>query len=1089
MTSSGKSRALSALLIVVLFASPCLWAQVSTGSINGNVRDQSGAFISGAEVKVTQTDKQLTRSAVTDSQGAFVFTSLPVGPYTLSVQKDGFSPYRQTGIVLSVAQAVFLPVTLQLGKVAETVNVSADASMVETTTSALSRLVAQHVVESMPLNGRQPGALVFLAAGSSDPVQNVAIDFGGSPILQNTVVHPRETAPAINGVRGNGVYFSLDGATNVDIYTVAGGPFPNPDAVQEFRVVTSSYGAEYVSAPGGAVNIVTRSGGNGFHGTVWEFHRNGVLNARNYFADRHDDLKRNQFGAAVGGPILKDRLFVFGSYEGMRVRSLVRGLTAFVPTDAQRDGDFSAYAKQLVDPATGTPYAGNQIPLSQFDPVSVGLLQYIPHSSSPDGKIQYTRPVAQNDNQGVLRVDFVRRAHVITGRYFVDDYSWPGTGLLNNNLIATFRGQFHRWQNLAFSDSYTHSSSFLNDFRLSYAREGTTTAPGENQVTLVGLGAKGFPAGVYPAIQLVRASGYFDIAPGNFNTFPRETFEFQDHVHMMRGRHQLSFGTQLQYLRAKLLTDNAQNPIPTYTGGLSGNPLSDFLLGRPYTVQQSDGIFVRMRGKLLGFYGEDKIQVSPAFTLTLGVRWDPYFPFTARFGRMACIRPGQQSQVFVNAPQSLVFDGDPGCSAGGTDNNIGNIEPRIGMAYRLDQQGKTVIRSGYGIYTMQFPMMTYLGTGYGQPFSRSFVLIAPGVVSNIWANFPGGSPFVNGFALDDLPRSKDFQFIKPVRAAGLAPNLHMAYVQQWSLSFERSLTDNTSVEASYVGSKGTDLSLAADLNQAIYIAGQSTTGNIQQRRPFKDISNAIEIQDGGTSIYHAIQLTVRHRVKGGLTLDSSLTLGRAIDNVSANGNLLIVGATAGNQIPDPSNPQLRRAVSDFDLGHSWLTSFVWRVPISGQSRLAKALVSGWQFGGVFTLEGGQPFSVTALGGRSLTGNGLEFADLVPGIPIMLSTGRPHDQLVNQYFNTQAFVTNALGTFGNSGRNTLRSPGITNLDLSLSKEISVGEQYRLIFRSEAFNFTNTPHFLPPSAAVGTSQIGRITGARDPRILQFGLKFSW
>ncbi|MCI0628865.1 MAG: carboxypeptidase regulatory-like domain-containing protein [Acidobacteria bacterium] len=1075
------------LFVIIAGISEQGWAQVSTASITGVVRDPSGAVVPGAQVTVTQTETQLSRATTTDSDGSFTFTTLPVGSYKLEASMTGFALHRQTGIVLTVGQIVSLPVALQLGQIEQTTTVSAEVLMVNTSDSTLSRLVDESQVEGLPLNGRQPAELVFLAPGSSNPVQNIPTQNTGHPVLQNSLVHPREIAPSLNGVRGNGVNFSLDGANNIDTYQVTGGPFPNPDATQEFSVVTSTYGARYVSAPGGAVNIVTKSGTNELHGNLWEFHRNGVMNARNFFADRHDDLKRNQFGFTAGGPIVKNHLFVFGSYEGMRLRDEVRGLTAFVPTDAQRVGDFSAVPTPLRDPVTGTPYPNNQIPLAQFNPVTRGLLPFLPRSSAPDGRIQFTRRIAQNDDQFVIRTDYSRDKHLFFGRYFLDDFSWDPLGIEDGNLLKSFRGQLHRWQNAALGHTYS-ASSFVSEFRLSYTRNSSTTVAGQSDLTLPGLGAKGFPVGQFPTIQFLQVQGFFQIDPGNFNGFPRDTWSLAEHIGLQRSRHQMSFGTEIQYLRAKLLTDNVQNPGSVFAGALSGHAVSDFLLGRPLVFLQSDGIFVRARGSLWGFYGEDKIRVNSKLTLTTGLRWDPYWPFRARFGRIQCFRPGQKSTVFANAPEGLVFEGDPNCNSSGTKSNLGNIQPRLGIAYSLDDRGRTVIRSGYGLYTMQFPMFSFLGFGFGQPYSRLFQLIAPGLLSDPWANFPGGSPFANGFQLDDEARPRDVRFILPVRAGSITPNLHLGYVQQWNFTLEHALNASTVVQASYVGTKGTRLSVGADENQAVFIPGQSSLGNVQQRRPFKDIAQAIVLRDDGNSNYNAFQLSVRYRTKGNLTLDSAFTAGKSIDYVSANANLILSGGP--NQVPVPSNPRLRRGLSDFDLSHSWRTSFVWQIPFAKQaSALAKAFLSRWQVSGIWILDAGQPFSIGALGGNSLSGNNLDHADLAPGVSAFLSTNRPRGEVINQYFNTSAFVSNAIGTFGTTGRNILRSPGLTNLDFGVTKTIPFSDRYQAVFRAEFFNLTNTPHFLPPVNAVGTPTFGRILTARDPRILQFGLKFFW
>jgi len=323
---------------------------------------------------------------------------------------------------------------------------------------------------------------------------------------------------------------------------------------------------------------------------------------------------------------------------------------------------------------------------------------------------------------------------------------------------------------------------------------------------------------------------------------------------------------------------------------------------------------------------------------------------------MQCFRPPQQSTVFTNAPAGLLYPGDPGCDATGTSQDLRNLQPRLGVAYRLDAKGNTVIRGGYGLYTMQFPMFSFLGFGFAQPYSRLFALAAPGLISDPWASFPGGNPFAKGFGLDDLPRPSGVAFITPVRVGSFAPDFHLGYVQQWSLTLERALSQNTVLQGSYVGTKGTHLDFGADMNQPVFIPGQSTLGNSQQRRPLPNIAQAIELRSEGNSIYNSFQASVRHRVKGGLTVTSNFTAAKSIDDVSANGNLILSGPP--NQIPIPSNPRARRGLSDFDISHSWRTSFAWRIPVHGKG-LGSRIGSDVQFSGIWTLDAGLPFSVSA----------------------------------------------------------------------------------------------------------------------------------
>jgi hypothetical protein len=1077
------SRNILLNIVFVAFAATRLTAQVSTASISGIVTDKSGAVVPGATVTLTQAETQQQRTTISNETGAYAFLSLPVGIYTLDAAKEGFAPFKRTGIQVTVGQAAELPVTLQIGDVSQAVTVSAEISLVHTSEGAISRLVNEHEVEGLPLNGRNPANLVFLAPGVSNPVQNIPISNTGSPILQNSLVYPTEIAPTVNGVRGGGVYFSLDGANNIDPYQVSGGPFPNPDAVQEFSVLSSTYGARYVSAPGGAVNIVTKSGTNEFHGTLFEFVRNGDLNARNFFAAKQDSLKRNQFGFTAGAPIRKNKLFAFGSYQRMYLRDEVGGQVAFVPTAAQRAGDFSGVGTPIRDPNTNTPFPGNQIPLNRFDPVIAKLTPYIPLPATSDGRIVYSRPVSQGEDQAVVKVDWIAGANRIFGRYLWSNFDWDGVGVVNNNILASFRGQSHRWDNVAAGHTWSRSN-IVSEFRFAYVRDNSVTFAGENNVNFADLGAN-LTKGQFPTIQTLTVSGFFSILPGNYNGWPRDNYDIAENLSIIKGRHEISFGAEIQRIFTRLVTDNGQNFNTTFGGGLSGNAMSDYFLGRASSASQSDGIFIDAKGVLWGFYGEDKMRVNQQLTLTLGMRWDPYWPFQGQGGRMQCFQAGVKSQVYTNAPVGLTYPGDPGCNSAGTSSNLATFQPRAGFAYQLDKNGKTVVRGGYGLYTQQAQTQNFLGFGRVQPFVRSFSLInAPSMVDP-WSTFPGGNPFAGGFKLDDAPRAKDAPFINPGVANTLAPNLHLAYIQQWSLTVERALTANDVIEAGYVGTKGTRLGLVADVNQPVYIPGQSTQGNAQQRRPYPLIGQLIGMRDDGNSSFNSLQVTARHRARGGLTFTSNFTWSKSIDYTSSPPNVLLTG---GGLIPNPDNPRMRRGRSDFDIPYSWRTSFVWQVPYAKSQKWQRWLLD-WQLNGLFALDSGFPISAAAPFNNSLTGNGLDFADLVPGQKVNLSGERSKNDQINQWFNTAAFVANQTGTFGNAGRNIINTPGVVNFDFALVKPIPLTERFHLLFRSEFFNLFNTAQFLPPGNTLSSATFGKITGARDPRILQLSLKLSW
>jgi hypothetical protein len=1090
-----------------------------TASVAGTVRDSSGAVVPGAQIVITQTDTGFSKTAVTAGDGSFAFPVLPVGPYRLEVKMEGFAGYKQTGIVLTVNQAAQFSVTLQPGGLKQAIEVKASVSPVDTTTGTLSQLVDQRQIVELPLNGRNPAGLVLLALGVSNPAlgtggnsgpngPGVALQFTYPAGVGGSIEQQGALIPAVNGIRSGGVYFSLDGANNEDAYAVTGGPFPNPDAVQEFRVLTNGYGAEYVSAPGGAVNIVTKSGTNEFHGDIFEFLRNGALNAHNFFAAKQDNIHRHQFGGTAGGPIRKDKLFIFGSYQRTTLRSSTGGDIQFVPTEAQRAGNFSATPNQLHNPFTGAPYPGNQIPLTDFSPVTSKLLAMLPHSSAPDGRVEVVHPTSIDEDQGAAKVDYLLGKHSFVARYFVTD-SRTAMAPLSNNLLQVSGPTNVRWQDAMLGYNYV-GGNVVNEARFTFQRNSYNTFTGLPE-SFKSLGAN-VTQSQNPFIEFMQVAGFFTIPGGSFNGFPRQAFTASDRLSIIRGRHLVSLGGEVTRLEANEHTDHLQSgiavwaplppfpPVPPFLFFTSGNPVSDFLLGKPVAFAQGDGLLARARGTLWGFYGSDQIRVFPRFTLTLGLRWDPYWPFHTLHGRATCFRPGQKSTVFTNAPTGLLFPGDPTCdNSGGIQPDLHTFQPRISFAYSADQKGRTSIRGGYGIYAMQFPMQSFLPFAAQPPYIRTIFRMFPPSLSNPWAGFPGGDPFAAGFLADDQPRPSNVAF--PLSQASVFnPNFKLASIQQWNLTLEHLFPGSTIARASYVGTKGTHLSVDREANAAVYIPGLcgsppspcSTSQNTDSRRPFQGLQSVLDGESVGNSSYNALQLSVERRMSASLTISSNYTWGKSIDTVSSNANGTLHAGF--NTVADPFNLGAYRGLSDFDLRNSFSTSFVWQLPSSkSDSFIPKHVLSHWQATGIWIWQSGEPFSVYSGVDNSLSGVGLDFADLVPGVSPFLNPDRPRSQVVSQSFNIAAFKQNALGTFGNSGRNILSGPGYNNLDFAVMKMIPLNhERYRLTLRGEFFNITNTPHFTAPNGAGGgisTPQAAVITHARDPRIVQLALKFNW
>jgi len=1121
--STGKVVPVAFLFVIFLLSvSRSARAQVSTASIAGTVQDSSGAVIKGAQIKATQTDTQIVHTTTSGDDGAFTIPLLPVGSYMLDVQFAGFQPYQQTGIVLTVGQVASVSLQLKPGSVSQTVEVTANAQIVETTQSNSSTLVDTAQVVGLPLNGRNPASLVFLTGGASNPVQNNVASNTGSPILQNTLVFPTEIAPTIHGERGGGVYFSLDGANNIDTYEMTGGPFPNPDATAEFNVVSGNYGAEYVSAPGGAVNIVTKSGTNQIHGDVYEFVRNGIFNARNFFSTRPDVLKRNQFGATLGAPIKHDKWFIFGSYEGTRLANAQGGNVGFVPSVAERGGNFSQLLPTPIkNPATGLQFMGNSgtqpnvIPTAQLNPVTQALLKYIPSSAVPLGatvipgaandEVIWSFPIFVTQEEYVVKSDYVVGNHRIFGRYFHASYSQPPNGIPSGDLLATNPGQFHNWNNVTGGDTWTHGN-LVSDFRFTYVRDYSETDAGESSVTLPGLGAN-FTVGQFPTIQSLGVTGAFSIKGQNFDGFPRHTYDVSENVNFFRGRHQISFGAEVQHIAALLRTDTSQNLNSSFSGVFSGNALADYMLGVMPSFTQGDGIDIGASGTLPGFFVQDRVRATSRLTVTAGLRWDPYWPFTSVGGRIECWQPGLQSKVYTNAPTGLTFPGDPGCNSSGTSASLGYVQPRFGFAYQLDKSGKTAVRGGYGLYSSQFPMFSFLAFGTVQPFLRAITDTNPGPISNPWLGFPGGNPFASGFELDLGSRPANTPFVNPATAYTFNPNFKLAYTQQWSLILERALAANDVVDISYFGAKGTHLDQVEDNNQAVYVPGTAGTGcivgqygttaagqpcstqtNIQSRRPDTLIGTLRGYISGGDSFYHGVELEYHHRFQAGFTLSSAFTYSRSIDDLSAPANLILAGYL--NLIPVPGQPHIRRGPSDFNQPYTWRTSAVWNLPFGkNYTGISAILAKGWVWSSIFTRDGGQPLVIlTSNTDNSFTGLGNDMANVVPGVvrrqPISDFTAASQGLSL---VNPAAFAVNAPGTPGISGRNAFNTPALTNFDTSLSKEFNLTERLRFQFRSEFFNAFNHPQFyFPGPTTLGTGAFGKLTTARDPRIIQFSAK---
>ncbi len=1048
----------SALLLLALASAA--WAQ-PTASIVGSVTDASDASVPNAVITVRNTKTNLTLSRESAADGTFSVLYLPVGSYRLEVQKTGFQSYARDGITLAVNDRITLDVKLQVGQTTESVTVTGAAPLLEAQTGALRGVVDQKRIVNLPLNGRNMTQLVSLQAGA---IQTADSSAGGEGI-----------AFAVNGSRSNGVYFLLDGGYNTSTYRNWSGTFPNPDAVQEFSVQRSNFSAEYANATGAVINVVTRSGTNEFHGAGFWFVRNAVLNARNFFAPRRDTLKRNQFGGTIGGPVRKDKLFFLYSYQGTRLRSDPQLARQFLPTAAQRRGDFSN-VRVLNDPLNRQPFPGSQIPLSRFSPVTQNFLKYISDPGTSTGERFTGAPNITDTGEHTVRADYNLSRHRFSGKFFRQELARPLFG--DKNDIATpFNRQetqpyWHVSGNVitTFSPSLINNATFAWRYRSRFSNWGDFRYPINFQTAGIKNIAINDPAGF-----VMNINGFVNIAP----SWPYEIEDGDHHaadtVTWIRGRHELKIGAE--FIRSTNVIRNHFRTMGLFTfdGSSTSNSMADYMLGEVFNFQQGGGEYKDMSGYRYGIFLQDDWRVLPNLTLNLGMRWDPVLPFTDSIGRVQCVRPGLQSTRFPRAPGGYLSGGDAGCPEGGFNSYYRSVAPRFGFAWRTPLD-KTVVRGGFGFFWT--PLFTVLYNGFvnGAPFSPQINRFAV-KFHDPYEDSP--NPFPASFA--PFTPAANSSFVLPLGLVGtFDPKFRPSYFQTYNLTVEREFRGNLLARASYVGNMGRSLPYSNDINFAQFRPG-ATTRDIQDRRPLRDFGQVLAAIPGANSAYHALQMSVERRFSD-LSFEANYTFSKSIDDYSAD-------PTPGqsSSLSNPLSRRWNRGLSDFDVRHRAVVSMVWALPrFSGRNAALRYAAGGWSLNGIFTAQSGRPFSVFSGRDNAFSGIARDYADLA-GSPY-LPTDRARKDLLAQYFNPAAYTANAVGTFGNAPRSHLIGPGLVSLDAAILKEFRVRERYATEFRAEFFNTFNRPNFNSPFATQNNpARFGRIESAADARVVQLGLKF--
>ncbi len=1051
-----------------------VFAQIApTASITGTVSDPSGAAVPNAHIQLVNVETGFERSVDTQADGRYLFSQVPVGLYRVESTASGFSKYNQAGIRLNVNTTATLDIRLTVGAVGESVSVTADATMVNTTSGALSQVIQQQYIQELPLNGRNAATLIRMVPGAVTGVGTTTAGYANNSETINI---------SVNGNRGNEVNFRLDGATHMDNVTNLNATYPNPDALQEFAVQTSNYSAQYGNFSGAVVNVVTRSGSNQVHGSVFEFVRNGAFNARNFFASQSDNLKRNQFGGTAGGPIVRNRLFWFASYQGTVVHNTSFSNTATVPSAALRRGDFTETGHDIIDPLTNKRFPNRMIPADRILPLATALLAKVPMSTAANGLLRYARPDRTDSHQGLGKIDYNLGAHQLSGSVFYVQYSdpgWDGDG----TLLTARIGQLQTTKDFKMQDVYTVRPNLLNTVVASgILLDSTNVRTSKAFLSQFGPIQFAEPAEADRELEIgvTGYAGWGSVTNSPPGKWVRRNVEINDTVTWTGGRHTINAGFEYSpYIVFDSSTKFNQSGTATFSGQITGNGVADLLLGKAATFTQSAGKFKQTRGQEFSLFAEDTFRATSRLTLTLGTRWDPFLPYHDVLGQVAGYRAGYRSQRFLNAPPGAIFAGDAGFPEGGMNPDWNNVSPRLGFAWQARQGNRaTVVRGGYGIFFVRpFPRL-YNNFVESAPFSPTITL------NGVDIQDPYGSAHVRNpfppFAPVDLSPNVPFSF--PMPYAYFQENWGVGYSQGWNLTLEQQLASDWLLRVAYVGNKGTHLQTFRERNAAVF-SPTATVANTNARRPLAPYFASVkEMADAGNSNYHSLQVTLDKRLSRHFSVLAFYTFSKSIDDESVNNQFTISN-------PNPNDNRFNRAVSDFDVPHNFRLSGVFQVPaFTGAGLPVRLLLGGWSVSNILDLRSGLPFSIVAGRDNSFTGIGLDRADLLRNPA--LASDRPKAALLARYFDPQAVTFNAAGTFGTAPRNFLRGMGYFNIDVAVQKSFPVGERMRFLLRGEAFNVLNHANFgLPGSNVASPNTLGVINGATEPRILQLGAKLTF
>jgi hypothetical protein len=1025
-----------------------LAAQVDTGSLSGYVLDPSERAVPNAAIRIENAARSWERTGHSNAAGYYEFDGLPPAAYLLSVTADSFAPLTTRAIRVEVDRKVRLDLRVWIAGQKTQVVVNADAPAIPTESGELGAVLDQNLIDGLPLNERDFLQLALLLPGVAPPVQGSQLSTRGGFAMH------------ANGGREEANNFLLDGVDNNDSdvrgYTLE----PSVDAIQEFKIATNSYSAEYGSAGAGQVNIVTRGGTNELHGTVYDYLRNSDLDARNFFdGSTKPQFIRNQFGAGVGGPVIRNSTFFYGNYEGLRED---QGNTQLgtVPTATVRSGDLSSLGVPVANPFTGAPFPGAVIPPSLISPYAAQYLALFPLPNLPGSSGNYLgNPIGtDNQNEATVRLDQrISNSSQLTLRYSYGRQNLFEPFAENQTELPGYGDYvFDRGHNALIHYQQTLRPDTVNSVLVGFNRAVRQIFDQNYKTNVNQLWGVDYLPTVprdfgYPGVSV---TGYSRV--GDVISLPIDradnTWQYTDNLTLIRGAHSINLGGEFRALEENGYIEVYARGQVDFTGALTGVGIGDLLMGLPtldiksqYTGPQT------LRSKSESAWVQDNWKVTRNLTLNFGLRWEYDAPATDPTNRMATFdfTTGQTVQAGTN--------GVPRSGVNGWDGGFG---PRFGFAW--SPISHTVIRGGYGIYYDPGMFVVNSSLYFNPPFFTVSVYF-PSATSLITLNSPFATS--NGY-------------VPPAALSIVSSDLKPAYVQHWNFNIQREVERLGVISVAYAGSKGTDLPRSLDANQPFPASTPLTS-----REPYPDFSNILVTESGGNSEYQSLQVLFRRQLSHGLAVLASYTFSKSIDDTSA----FLPTQSDQNFPQDSHNYRLERALSSYDVPNLATIGFVYRIPAVSNPAIEK-WTRGFDFSGIITAESGQPFTPELSTDNSNTGNtGGNFGIDRPNVLFNPALSNPTPQ---EWFNVNAFAIPPQYTWGDAGRNILRGPGLFTADLSLRRTFALGDRIHLTAEAQSFNTLNRANFnLPDAFADQPLTFGKIFSAKDPRQIQFALRLAF